>query len=286
MRRQTGGSNADAVAAAELKQARAAAAVKKAAARHAEASVDVEAVERDVAAARAAARSGAALRAGLAGLATLRAEREAVEAERFRRLTATLHAVNRELGTVSASPGGIMSGLGIGGKKAAAGDCYLSFSPERSILFGEGVAMLARPERGSTWRCLGQLSGGQQALCGLALNVAVQQVRPASLYILDEASSKRVDAALDTHNVAKAANLLQQHASAAAHGGSGLHRTGGGSSEGGGGGSSTGDGSGGGPPGAQLVVISHRPEMLQCCRFAVGLYGAGGTTRAASVRLG
>lgn len=56
----------------------------------------------------------------------------------------------------------------------------------RTLLLSEGLAVLAKPEPGSSWRGPGQLSGGQVALVGLALNFATQAVRPAPLYLMDE----------------------------------------------------------------------------------------------------
>lgn len=56
----------------------------------------------------------------------------------------------------------------------------------RSLLLGEGLAVEAKLDASSPWRGPGQLSGGQVALVGLALNLATQAVRPAPLYLMDE----------------------------------------------------------------------------------------------------
>lgn len=50
----------------------------------------------------------------------------------------------------------------------------------------EGLAVQAKPNAMSPWRGPGQLSGGQVALVGLALNLATQVIRPAPFYLVDE----------------------------------------------------------------------------------------------------
>lgn len=64
------------------------------------------------------------------------------------------------------------------------------FWHDRSLLLSEGLAVQAKPDANSPWRGPGQLSGGQVALVGLALNLATQAVRPAPLYLMDEVRDK------------------------------------------------------------------------------------------------
>ena len=49
------------------------------------------------------------------------------------------------------------------------------------------------------------MSGGEKALTALSLIFAIQQYQPAPFYILDE-----IDAALDTTNVMKVAELIRE----------------------------------------------------------------------------
>ncbi|CAM9320053.1 unnamed protein product, partial [Discosporangium mesarthrocarpum] len=133
--------------------------------------------------------------------------KEELELRRHSLLVSCLEDVNRALGktyrqlTISGTVGqiGQMGGTQeIGGDSQqqwsttsapfldGGGDCYLSYSQDRSLLLTEGVSVLAKPDRRSVWREPGQLSGGQSALVGLALNLATQAVRPAPLYLMDE----------------------------------------------------------------------------------------------------
>ena len=55
------------------------------------------------------------------------------------------------------------------------GDAHLRYSREPVSLFKDGVLMYAKPDR-SQWREGKSLSGGQQAILGLALNMGFQMV--------------------------------------------------------------------------------------------------------------
>eukprot|EP01041_Mallomonas_annulata_P006658 gene6658-13477_t len=80
------------------------------------------------------------------------------------------------------------------------GNCYLSFPSVSVSLFEEGVSLLV--QHGSQpWKETGKLSGGQQAVCGLAESF------PSQLYIMDE-----VDAALDSRTAARLGQLLREKA--------------------------------------------------------------------------
>ena len=61
------------------------------------------------------------------------------------------------------------------------GDCNLEYATQASILFSEGVAIAVKPPR-AEWSRLEQLSGGQQALVAVALNLSLHQVHMPALF--------------------------------------------------------------------------------------------------------
>ncbi len=65
------------------------------------------------------------------------------------------------------------------------GDAYLSALEERRLLFTQGVHLHVRPDE-HRWRPLSSLSGGQQALAGLALAFALQAALPQPFCFFDE----------------------------------------------------------------------------------------------------
>jgi len=71
-------------------------------------------------------------------------------------------------------------------------------------LWDAGVEVMARPP-GKTPQHLGQLSGGEQSLTGIALLFAAMEVAGAPLAVLDE-----VDAALDEANLKRFAALAEE----------------------------------------------------------------------------
>ena len=75
------------------------------------------------------------------------------------------------------------------------GDCTLEYASEPSILFTEGVGILVKPPR-AEWTRFDQLSGGQQALVAVALNLSLHEADGAPFCLFDE-----IDAALDTQRV-------------------------------------------------------------------------------------
>ena len=75
------------------------------------------------------------------------------------------------------------------------GDCQLEYSAQPTILFTEGVSIVAKPPR-AEWSRFEQLSGGQQALVAVALNLALHEADSSPFCLFDE-----IDAALDTERV-------------------------------------------------------------------------------------
>jgi chromosome segregation ATPase len=126
------------------------------------------------------------------------------------------------------------------------GECYISYSSDMCELLNGGVIMMTKVNRHTSWRSIDRLSGGQQALCGLALSLAAQRTSPSPLYIMDE-----LDAALDASSVKRAAQLLRTKATSA-------HA-------------------------AQYIVVSHRPQMREQCTGIIGLYRLCGSAAAISV---
>jgi len=104
---------------------------------------------------------------------------EAITAERARIFVPALGEIDRELRTCFRS-------------LVPNGACCLDFSTQPQILFAEGVQVSAKPAD-SEWMRFDQLSGGQQAIVAVALNLSFQVRQSASLCIFDE-----IDAALDT----------------------------------------------------------------------------------------
>jgi chromosome segregation ATPase len=127
------------------------------------------------------------------------------------------------------------------------GDCELVFAKEPSVLFSEGILFHCKPDA-SPWQEFRTLSGGQQALCGLALTLSFQAVFPCPFYIMDE-----IDAALDSVACEKVAHLLREQAHT-------------------------------GPQPPQFVIISHRHQLYEACSRVVGIYQIdGGASRAVAV---
>ena len=58
--------------------------------------------------------------------------------------------------------------------------------------FSEGIVFSVRPPKKS-WKCIGNLSGGEKTLSSLALVFALHHFKPTPLYVMDE-----IDAALGT----------------------------------------------------------------------------------------
>ncbi|KAF8068237.1 dscc1 [Scenedesmus sp. PABB004] len=197
----------------------------------ARAGVDEAAVERDLAALQA-------LAAALAALERARAAREAAVAAREalldRRYAQLLGGLNGALeGTYRRLSGG--------------GAATLAYTPERSLLFVQGVSLHAQPD-GGAWRRFAALSGGQQALAALALSFALQALCPSPFYVYDE-----VDCALDGAAAGRVAAFV---ADACAGGGDGA-------------------------PAAQYLLVSHRPAVFEAAPCLVGVYANGRGSSAA-----
>lgn len=86
------------------------------------------------------------------------------------------------------------------------GDCHLSFSNDRKVLFNSGINFQVKPDR-THWREFGALSGGQQALAALALTLSFQECFSSPFYLFDE-----IDASLDVCVASRVANLIRQSA--------------------------------------------------------------------------
>lgn len=84
------------------------------------------------------------------------------------------------------------------------GDCTLEYAVQPSILFAEGVTFAVRPPR-AEWTRFEQLSGGQQALVAVALNLCLHEVDASPFCLFDE-----IDAALDTQRVQALADHVVQ----------------------------------------------------------------------------
>lgn len=129
------------------------------------------------------------------------------------------------------------------------GDAYLSYSREPLTLFGSGVEFLCKPDR-SSYRKVDQLSGGQRALCTVALQISLQSIFNSPVWVLDE-----IDAPLDTTKAAVVGETLHEEADR------GLY-------------SRAGEESSTGPSAGQFIVVSHRPEFYQSADHMVAVYGS------------
>lgn len=180
------------------------------------------------------------------------ADRGAMESQRQLQLFDALDRVDGLLGQLHARLLG-PSPRAIVWQAASAPDaqlprrCYLSFPKELAALDAEGVRLFACPDAslragavgGALWREMGQLSGGQQALCGLALQLALRCTFPSPLLLLDE-----VDAAMDVGAAARVGSLLRQLA---------VERR------------------------QQFVAVSHRPQTFVSAQRLVGIFWDGAT---------
>eukprot|EP00602_Paraphysomonas_sp_CaronLab_P005490 CAMPEP_0185023262 /NCGR_PEP_ID=MMETSP1103-20130426/5944_1 /TAXON_ID=36769 /ORGANISM="Paraphysomonas bandaiensis, Strain Caron Lab Isolate" /LENGTH=995 /DNA_ID=CAMNT_0027555767 /DNA_START=509 /DNA_END=3496 /DNA_ORIENTATION=+ len=127
------------------------------------------------------------------------------------------------------------------------GDCFLSYATDPVSMFSEGVVIFARFGDSKEYREARQLSGGQQAACGLALLLALQLSFPSPLYIMDE-----VDSSLDTRTAKRVGQLMQKR---------------------------------GKEIGAQFLLISHRPEMQEAATRVIGLYRYNGYPTTLSIKV-
>ena len=84
------------------------------------------------------------------------------------------------------------------------GDCAFEYASQPTILFAEGVRLSVRLPQGE-WTRFEGLSGGQQALVAVALNLALREADGAPLVLFDE-----IDAALDTQRVHALAQYVQR----------------------------------------------------------------------------
>jgi chromosome segregation protein len=75
------------------------------------------------------------------------------------------------------------------------GDCTLEYSSEPSILFTEGISIAVQPPH-AEWTRFETLSGGQQALVAVALNLSLHEADGGAICLFDE-----IDAALDSQRV-------------------------------------------------------------------------------------
>lgn len=96
----------------------------------------------------------------------------------------------------------------------------------------DGIKYHAMPPM-KRFRDMEHLSGGEKTMAALALLFAVHSYQPSPFFVLDE-----VDAALDSANVARIANYIQDHAG----------------------------------PGMQFIVISLKTGLFQSSETLVGIY--------------
>ena len=124
------------------------------------------------------------------------------------------------------------------------GDASLEFAAEPSILFSEGVSIAVKPPK-AEWTSFEQLSGGQQALVSVALNLSLHDFdrEAASPFVLFD----EIDAALDTQKVAALAKLVKARDS------------------------------------GQTIFVSHRNELIEASERLVGTYTCEGYSQTVSV---
>ncbi|XP_074324922.1 structural maintenance of chromosomes protein 4 [Apium graveolens] len=108
--------------------------------------------------------------------------------------------------------------------------------------FSEGVVFSVRPPKKS-WKCIGNLSGGEKTLSSLALVFALHHYKPTPLYVMDE-----IDAALDFKNVSIVGHYVKDR---------------------------TKD--------AQFVIISLRNNMFELADRLVGIYKTDNCTKSITI---
>jgi chromosome segregation ATPase len=118
----------------------------------------------------------------------------------------------------------------------------LTHANEATLLDSEGVQFIMKPSC-SEWRAVKSLSGGQQALCAVALSMALQVIHPSPLYLLDE-----VDAALDTTNITSVTDLMLN----VSRGNAGKSRP------------------------TQFIAVSHHASLFERTDQLIGVYGLKG----------
>ena len=144
--------------------------------------LDVDALEAYLAAVSAVSRLSAEVDSTRAEAEQSARRVEVLQAERSRTFLAGLRAIDDGLRTTFRS-------------LCKHGDCTLEFASEPSILFTEGVGIAVKPPR-AEWTRFEMLSGGQQALVAVALNLSLHEADGAPFCLFDE-----IDAALDTQRV-------------------------------------------------------------------------------------
>ena len=133
-----------------------------------------------------------------AAFTAIRDERNRRFMAAFEHVSGCIDPIYKEL-TKSAGGGAGAKG---GDLVAAAGTAYLTLeNTEEPYLHGIKYNCLPPMKR---FRDIEHLSGGEKTMAALALLFAVQAFRPSPFFVLDE-----VDAALDSHNVARIAAYLK-----------------------------------------------------------------------------
>jgi len=122
-------------------------------------------------------------------------------------------------------------------KRLTDGEAWLELEDEEEVFTG-GLRIMARFGLKPAWESL-SLSGGEKAVTGVALILAMQVVQPHPFYLLDE-----IDSHLDAVNSANLAHFLKERAAA-----------------------------------AQIVAITLRDVLLASSDLTHGVYAAGGISR-------
>ncbi|KAL1809577.1 hypothetical protein ACET3Z_026567 [Daucus carota] len=108
--------------------------------------------------------------------------------------------------------------------------------------FSEGIVFSVRPPKKS-WKCIGNLSGGEKTLSSLALVFALHHYKPTPLYVMDE-----IDAALDFKNVSIVGHYVKDRTK-----------------------------------NAQFVIISLRNNMFELADRLVGIYKTDNCTKSITI---
>ncbi len=122
-------------------------------------------------------------------------------------------------------------------KRLTDGEAWLELEDEEEVFSG-GILLMARFGLKPAWESL-SLSGGEKAVSGVALIIAMQSVRPHPFYLFDE-----IDSHLDAINSANLAQFLKERSTV-----------------------------------AQIVTITLRDVFIARSDLTYGVYAAGGVSR-------
>ena len=122
-------------------------------------------------------------------------------------------------------------------KRLTDGEAWLELEDEEEVFSG-GILLMARFGPKPAWESL-SLSGGEKAVSGVALIIAMQSVQPHPFYLFDE-----IDSHLDAINSSNLAQFLKERSTA-----------------------------------AQIVTITLRDVFIARSDMTYGVYSAGGISR-------